>query len=140
MRPSNLPKVLLVQIADNVTLTTDGTASDRYRLCDNEAAMGIQDCGPIVNSIRPLNKSDNRTPNLRWYVVVQGSLDNKTWSTPVALHSYVSANGQVVQPDYTNLDNLAWPYLRFSLACSNASGTARETADVSAWLVLTMKS
>lgn len=140
MRPSNIQKVVTAQIADRVTLDTDGTGSDRYVLCTNDMARTLEALGPWIGSIRVATLTENRTSAHRWYVVVQGSVDNKTWSTAVNLNPYLSANGQTLQPDYTNLDNLAWPYLRFSLACSNLSGSSRESAIVSAWLIVTFKS
>ena len=140
MPPSNLPKVMVLQLAERSNLQSDGTTSDRTVPCVTSDAKALEGLGPYFNSIRVLTLTENKTANFRWYVVVQGSLDNKTWSSATALHAYVTANGQVPQTDYTNLDNLAWPFLRFGLACSNVTGAARESADVTAWLIVTMKS
>lgn len=139
--PANVAglSVYAVKIVDRMYLETDGTTTDRrvYVSLPPEVA-GL---GPYLSGIQCTTETENRTTNFRWNAEVSISADGLQFfpSTPSDLFGYVSTDATEVQTELTDTTKFGAPVMRVNVACSNSSGTNRESATVSLWLTLNLK-
>ena len=95
--------------------------------------------GPRVASLQVLAVTHNRMPAHAWAVFATWSNTGRTWSTPTALHSDITADGESVQDVYSTPANFAGRRLKLLLGCHNITGSVRNEALVCAWVVVTFK-
>ncbi|MCK6507744.1 hypothetical protein L6R53_30985 [Myxococcota bacterium] len=123
-------KVVVVPFAQQYLLTSDGSQNWRYIELDNAQYVGW---GPHLDSITAHTQTQTRTAAHRWKLVMWTSIDGKTWSTtPVDLFANpITANGDLIHPPFSDK---SWfgIHIKLGLAVSNSSGTAIESAVVTA--------
>lgn len=130
-------KVEVVPVCYKLQLTTDTTTSLSY--LDVDLPLAVKDYGPHLDSIIAYTSSENMTTNFRWLLAFYWSIDGRRWSptTPTALFSEVSTNGDIIQTPYSA--NFG-PNLRIVIGVRNNAGTAVERGVVTAALAFVFKS
>jgi hypothetical protein len=134
--PSIGRKVILIQLLLDTLLETDGTTS--FTFTDTDAKQ-LEHLGLEIESIRALVVLKNKSTNFAVAVHLAGSILGRSWSTPAAIQTDVTANGETVGSDFTTSTAFCFPNLKALVGVKNTSGGARETGSVSAWLVVTLK-
>jgi len=131
------PKVVLVQIAEGVRLTSNGTTT--WINCDLDLPE-LAHLGPWLESITVITNTVGATTNHSWKVVFYWGVDGRNWNGSYDLFAaIVAGTGSAIQAAYTTTTNFG-PILKFALAVRNNTGAALESATVDAWLQLTFKS
>ncbi|MCB9764496.1 MAG: hypothetical protein H6739_32275 [Alphaproteobacteria bacterium] len=114
-------------------IETDGV-QDSWLYIDLDLPQ-ITDLGPHIEGITVHTNTENITSNMEWTVVIWHSMDGKVWapsSSPSALFTAVSTDGQAIQDGYSDSSNFGLK-MKLSLACRNTTtGSDRRTAIVSA--------
>ena len=137
MFPPPNRKVLVTQLISEAALDTDGTTACSFT--DTDCEM-LENLGPYIESVRALTVIRNRTANFELGVHFSWSHLGRTFSTPVIIQTALAANGEVISGDYSTSANFCGLKLKALIGVRNATGTARESGQVSAWLVVTLKS
>ena len=131
-------KVLIIPLILDATLETDGTTT--FSFTDSEAPQ-LEGLGPFIESLRVMSVVRNRSTNFAYAVHVCWSLLGRSWTTPTAIQADVVANGESAStPEYTTTVNFCGFKLKALIGVRNSTGAARESGQVSAWLVVTLKS
>lgn len=130
---------ITVQLVDKMYLETDGTTTDRrvyVKLPEHLAQIG-----PELQGIQGITQTENMTTNFRWNAEISKGTDGLQFfpATPDDIFSYVTADGVAVQTELTDTTKFGAPFIRINLACSNSTGSARESATVSLWLTFNFK-
>jgi hypothetical protein len=129
--PARSQKVMLVQIADNVRLTSNGTMTWVNIDLDLPHLLGL---GPYTEGIVPITNTVGATTNHSWKVVTWWSVDGRTWNGPTDVFAAITAgSGSAIQTTFSTATVLG-PMMKYGLAVRNNAGTAIETAVVDAWL------
>ena len=131
-------KVLVVPICKERTfLTKAQTAGNEavYRL----AAGPAEAIGPYMEKLRVAWEGMEFSTNFSAKVRMSYSVTGTNWSTPVDILSTQSADGQTIGSFYST-DTEFGPKLRFELVCWNGSGSAVESAKISANLEIVLRS
>ena len=131
-------RILIVTCVVNVALPTNGTTGAAYVELPAEFQEQIEPLGPYLVGITAYTNTLGRTTNHAWNCVFWTSFDGKTWSGPTSLFAAVTANGAVVQTQYTTTSNFHL-HMRYALGVQNSAGTAMESANVSLTLVFELK-
>ena len=132
------PKVMVFELFVEVFLQTDGTTSFTYTEAD---IPDLEDLGPYIESMYVLSVTRTRTTNHAWNVAITGSNTGRTYNTPVTIiSSDVAANGEATHGLYSTPATYSWRRLKAMVGCRNSTGAARESAQVSAWLVVILRS
>lgn len=133
-------KVMLVQIADKVRLTSNGTTTWIFLDLELEELLSL---GPWFESIIVVTGTHGSTANHAWKVVSYWSIDGRNWNGPTDLflspNGIVAGSGSTIQAPYTTTSTFG-PQMKYALGVRNNTGAAIETAVVDAWLQLTFKS
>lgn len=58
---------------------TDGTTSERIIVADFPQAGAVASWGPLLESVRAVTNTENRTTEFQWRVALQVSFDGRTW-------------------------------------------------------------
>ena len=127
--------IVVIPLAYNLLLTSDGTTTDSYVQLD---VPELEDLGPYIKQITLHSDTQRRTTNFGWNVVIWRSFDGRDlWAGPdkIVTAADITANGYVVQPPLTDVSKFGLK-LRAALSAANTTGTAMEQANVSATLVV----
>lgn len=134
-------KVLVVELFADLFQQTDGTVNYTYTELD---VPEVQDLGPRIESLYVMHITRNRTVLVgaghAWNVFATWSISGRTWSTPVALMADVTANGEALGSVYSTHTGYGGRVLKFLTGCKNSTAGARENAQTSAWVAITLKS
>lgn len=130
-------KVLLFELFTDMFLQTDGSASYVHTELD---IPDLESVGWQAESMYVLTVTRNRTSNHAWAVTLSGSNTGRTWSTPVAVMTDVTGNGESSSGLYSTVGTYAWRKIKAMASCRNSTGAARESAQCSAWLVVILRS
>jgi hypothetical protein len=127
-------KVLLVQLARDVQLNSDGTISPIY--IDLDPDTDIERMGPYVQQIVPHVITRGATTNHKWNVVFRYSGEGRSWSNPIDLFTpIVAGSGYAIQAAYTTTTNFGLR-MKYALRVENSSAGTIQSANVSAWVAL----
>ncbi len=123
MSSSALGRVRVVPVAHKVLLQTSGVDGSEVVL-DLDLPQ-VEEWGPHLLAITAHTLLEQKTANFQWRVVLYWSIDGITWSTATGLFANSAAAGQVIHPDFNDKTKLGLR-IRLGLACSPATGQARE--------------
>lgn len=126
-------KTVVVQLLRNVALASDGTTTFSY--LDPEIPE-LEEWGPYIERITILTVTTNRQTNHAWGVFASWSLLGREWSDPENLHTVITADGETVQAGYTTRVEFAGRRLKLLAGVRNVTGSAQQSALVSAWAVI----
>ena len=136
----NPSKVMLIQIAEQVRLTSNGSTTWIQIDIDLEELRWL---GPWLESIVVVTNTVGATANHAWKVQFAWSVEGRNWSAAIDLFltpgGIVAGSGAAIQPVYTDTTKFG-PQMKYILAVRSASAGAVDTACVDAWLQLTFKS
>ena len=123
--------VKLVPLLFRQPVQSSGSNSEwRYYEIDI-SKHGVDRLGPFTKELVVHSNTEEVTSFVEWKVVLWWSTDGLVWSSPVDLITAVSANGQSIHAPFTDGAKLGI-HLRMGIACKNSSGTAIESAVVTA--------
>jgi hypothetical protein len=129
-------KTVVIELFVDLFLQTDGTTSYVYVELDRPE---LEELGPYIESMYLMTVTHNRTTGHNWTVGIIGSNTGRTWTTPVAIATDISANGEVPTALYRTQSTWAYRRIKALAACKNTGAGSRESASVSAWLVVNLK-
>lgn len=127
-------KVIVVRLCRDKFVETDGTTTERVIVLDFPQAEVVASWGPLLESIRAVTNTENRTTEFQWRVALQVSFDGRTWgpASPTGVSPFQVANGMLINAPLTNQDLFAAPYLRLVITAKNGQGANRESGSVGA--------
>jgi hypothetical protein len=131
-----IQKTVVIPLCTDLFLQTDGSTSNTFTELN---IPELDSLGPYIESMYVLAITRNRSTQHLWGVYLSTSISGRTYSTPTIVNTEINANGESVGPAFTTVSTFGGLYLRALLGSRNNSGAARETALVSAWLVVTLK-
>lgn len=131
-------KVVVVPVVLNAFIQTTGVdANVVYTDIDLPKVAGW---GPHLGSITGHTNLQQATANFRWKVVMHTSIDGVVWSAPATdIFAWSNTAGYVIQTAFTDATKLGL-HIRFALACSPSTGTARESGVVTVALAFEFRS
>lgn len=131
-------KVLVVPLFLDVFLQTDGTATAIFIEAEAPELVGL---GPYIESMYTLMITRNRTTNHLWGIYGSTSISGRTFSTPALISAETNVNGELILSPAFSSPLTTFGGLQFKVLAGtrNSTGGARESATVSAWLIVTLK-
>jgi hypothetical protein len=127
-------KVLLVPLARDVQLNSDGTITPIY--IDLEPETDIERMGPYLQQIVPHSITRGATANHKWNVVFRYSGEGRSWSAPIDLFTpIVAGSTYTIHAAYTTATNFGLK-MKYALRVENSAAGTIQSANVSAWVAL----